>query len=292
MSVVVVGGGFWGTAIAHRLRDLTVTWLIDDNSFEGASRAAAGLVMRGWYADKTRTALRLPSWWTDEDFSAGWALLEQVGLKRVGEYFASSQHPQWRHRNDLWLLDSPQAVLDLVRPIRAHVHRIFDGGDHMTLITSEGEITTAAVVVAAGAHTDDLLAASHLPLTGVQRLPGRAYLLPMEPPHGVPHTWLGAPYRHLTWRPYGTGGRLGDTVELSPKAKLGWDRYVTAARHKMEAPSPTGEVYGVRPVLPTIVADRIAPRVWVATGGHRVGLALAGGVARHIVEEMKKELRV
>ena len=91
MRVAVVGGGFWGTAIALALAEREVeVRLYDDGRDGGASRAAAGLVQKSWYKPGSMTSMRLPEWWTEVHARAGWALLvERCGLDSVGEWFST-----------------------------------------------------------------------------------------------------------------------------------------------------------------------------------------------------------
>jgi len=293
VKVAVVGAGFWGVAIALALRERDAeVHVYDDGADDAASRAAAGLVQESWYRAKGLTSLRLPDWWDDAYSGAGWGLLrERCGLHQVGEWFGTPNNPEWRLRSDLYMVQSPRSLLDLAGIVRHW--RVMDVKTTNRVAYVRAETTTGTwhsevydhCVIAAGYRTDRLHPGVR---TGVVKLPGRAFITSVGPEEGIPRTWLGAPYRHLTWRPWGLGqGRLGDTVERSPQGQTvaRWRRYAEETLLRMD---PTAhvvdEVYGVRPVLPKIVAEEVVPRVWAATGGHRVGLALAGGVARRITE--------
>ena len=290
-DVAVVGAGFWGVAAALALRERGHRVTVYDDLGEGASRAAAGLVQKAWYRPKTLTALRLPDWWGPQYAGAGWALLrERCGLEPVGEWFATRANPAMRWRDDLWMIRHPMVLLKQAAPVDyRHVKRVDTHPRHAKLTLTEQGVESVQVaydwvVVAAGARTDQIL--PHGVRTGVARLPGRAFLTTKGPPGDEPRTWLGSPYRHLTWRPFMSGGRLGDTVERTLASAHPWRLYADATLEQLGGRDVAihGEVYGVRPVLKKIVVAEMLPRVIVATGGHRVGLALAGGVARRIVE--------
>lgn len=283
-DVVIVGGGFWGTATAMRLADrgLDVV-VIDDGRPDGASRAAAGIVQWAWYRRGTLTAARYPTWWTGAHLAQGRVLLERIGIRQTGEYFINACTPGRRtFRPDMWLISSPQALLSQVTPVRDTVMRIVPG----RRVTVHGRDRTYSghwCVVAAGAATDELLVTSGLPPTGVRPLPGRAYLYETPDRLEVPVTYLPAPYRHLTARPFGELVRVGDTVERTPASRAKWEEMV---HRTVDVVIPgarlKGYMEGVRPVLDRFVAEQVADGVIVATGGHRVGLGLAGGVAARI----------
>lgn len=290
MKVAVVGQGFWGTATALALLSRGVEVDVYDNGHaRSASRAAAGIVQESWYKRGTRTSLRLPAWWTHEHFAAGWALLEESGLKQTGEWFATRTNPTWRYRKDMWLLEHPAFLLRRVHAEPWAINKVVpEVGRVWIHASAEDPRAYDHVVVAAGAWCDDLLIRSGLPTTGVQTLPGRAFYVDRAPPNGEPRTWLGSPYRHLTWRPWPIyGGRIGDTVERTDRSVTVWRDRIDEAR---QAVDPLGvlvsSVQGFRPVTRMIVADSVHARVHVATGGHRVGLLLAGGVAHKLATDI------
>lgn len=282
-DLIVVGGGYWGVAIAYKARERGLSVLLfDDRRPEGSSRNSAGMMQRYWYKAST-TLNHIPrswGWWRGP--SLGW--LESLGMvQNTGEMFATRSRPEARFRDDLQMVD-PEAVLGLFPAVRGRVDRICREGGRWSVQVDGMDFPAASVAVAAGAWTDALLNASDLPAVGVQGLRGRAVILDQTAYVGqVPLTYMPKPYTHYTLRPWGNHWRFGDTVEAHDNHVL--DRWLM--------PTLTGLIGqytyvamqdGIRPVCKQFVVEEIAPKLVVATGGHRVGLGMAEPVAGRVLD--------
>src|SRR5687768_3204699 len=119
LDLIVIGGGFWGTACAVMAESLGLSVvLVDDLNPQGASRNAAGIVSLGWYRWRMKRDQKdvignifsetfVPQ---DANFGAGW-LRDRGLLRQTGEEFftlAGNQH----FREDIWLLSSPQEFFE------------------------------------------------------------------------------------------------------------------------------------------------------------------------------------
>lgn len=277
VDLAVVGGGYWGIAAAWLARAAGVdTVLLDDANPAGATRNSAGIFQRWWYRQDV-AARRVPADWNWQGPSLDW--LDELGLvEDTGEMFYSRAKPERRLRDDC-LLVQPWRVEALIAPHPLHVERIEAAGASWAVVGSTGTFTARRVIVAAGAWTDVLLAASGLATVGVQSLRGRALVLAHPDPLALPVTYLARPYTHYTLRPWRPGQvRLGDTVER----KTGDLSQLVAAAASITGVAPVvlDVPDGYRPVADRYVCDLAAPNLVVTTGGHRVGLGLAEPVAR------------
>lgn len=217
----------------------------------GASRAAAGLVRASawppvceWWEERHSKACR-------EFFVDGW----------VEERVLSDYAPSPRLKGQVWCgrVELEKAVVFRVTSLPVP------------------EFRSRWVVLAAGVWCDEVLGASGLPLTGVVASRGAGLLGP-----GGVEGVLSRSYRLpgdtrtrvMSMRPWGSGVRVGDSLPAREEEQLsemaGW---VEGER-----------VWGLRPRLPSLLVQRWAPGVVVATGGYRNGLAVAPGVALRVAE--------
>jgi glycine/D-amino acid oxidase-like deaminating enzyme len=285
LDLVVVGGGFWGTAAAlqARRRGLEAV-VLDCRAPQGASKAAAGLVHKDGFGRDTFLR-RAPAWWDADEL--GWSLewlKEVAGLRRTGEWFFNGDAAGAKYRPDCWLAPPVNVLLEMARPLFDRAERLEPAAGGWAVATPGTTYKARLVVVAAGALTDRLLEASGLRKAGVEGLPGRGYLFPGTLPDGVPQTTQVRPYTSFTVRPWGERTlRLGDTVERGDGPRPG---DLNALRSILARWGGGGrmEVCGVRPVCPRFVVEPWAPGLVVAVGGHRVGLGLAGAVGRRCLQ--------
>lgn len=265
LDVLVVGGGFWGSAIAARLGGAGYRVVCLDGAVEGgASRAAAGLVRaRSWEAP-------VAAWWEAEHvqacrefFSQGW----------VDEYSFSAYAPQPRPKGQIWCGEFPW-----VEALPARVSQVLadEGG------WRAGGWTARQLVLAAGCWCDELLAASGLPITGVRPAPGKALLARGQLEHVLTRTYRltgDTRTRSMTVRNWSQQVlRLGDSLPEREPEQLAEMRQLLGQLNALEI----GSVWGLRPRLARPLVELWAPGLVVATGGYRNGLAIAPGVALRV----------
>jgi glycine/D-amino acid oxidase-like deaminating enzyme len=190
------------------------------------------------------------------------------------EHVFSRHRPEPRLRGGLWLADCA-ALLQQARPERARVSDLRNSG-------------ADCVVLAAGVWTDTLLEANGLAPLGVRPLPGTAVLgtgqlqVPLTYAYRLPGDTRT---RTATARPWAGGVRVGDTAGLEEQMPVLRGLLQHLGSHE------TGTVSGLRPGLPQLFVAQVAPRIIVATGGHRSGLATAPGVALRVLELLRERGR-
>lgn len=275
----VVGGGFWGTAIALRLNEAGVeAEVLDDADAMGASRSAAGICKLSWYRQDTVRKM-MAGVFTYHDFREGFEWLRgQVAVTHTPERFVNDVLGTESEHVDNYLA-IPRDLLGLGVRRAAAVRRVVERPTHVELEVADGtRLSYDQVVVAAGARTDELLRASSYGAgpTKVHGLLGRAVLFTAEAAPCV--TVMTRPYRHFTYRRFGAQVRGGDTVERNRDERALSELVATAVRLYPGA-DEFSTIAGVRPVCPRMFVGRVGPRVLAATGGHRVGFGLAGAVS-------------
>lgn len=283
-DLIVVGGGFWGSAVTWLARQRGLdTLLVDDGDTLGASRNGAGLVSLGWYKQQTIQKM-WPDWLRQGAAEEGLEWLQGiVGAVQTGEWFSSYSRPEPVYRPDLWLVD-PAAVIT-PPDAREHVNRVLLDNQGWAVQVDEGPTwVTPRVVIAAGVYSDFLLSASGLPTVGVKLLMGSAVVA--QGSIEVPHTYMPRPYTHYTVRPWGESMiRAGDTVERKLNYK---GQELIDCMHRV---CPDARVVstqrGARPICRWFTVKEVAPGLVVATGGHRVGLALSYPIALRVLEVLE-----
>ncbi|UDL16199.1 hypothetical protein SEA_KOZIE_3 [Microbacterium phage Kozie] len=283
MSVGVIGNGFWGSAIARRLRevghDVTV---YADPATPGASFAAAGLVKLGWY--RTDTVRRIVGdAYTVEEIEDGFTWLQgHIGVTTAHETFINQMRGTRRQTEEAHLADPAEVM---IRPDAGRVLSLQPLLGAVAVETARTVTEHSHVVVAAGAKTDEVLGG--LGYTGVTPLHGRAAMFDApEPEEGSTGllSVMTRPYNHVVIRRLRGRWRAGDTVErggrIDPKRIA--EVIQTAGRY-FEGMRDVEVIGGDRPVCPDGLQVReITPGIIAATGGHRVGLGLSGAVALHV----------
>ncbi len=280
-DVVVIGAGFWGSAVSDRLQQ-QLGWqvtLLDARLPEAASKAAAGLVRE--------SSLERPNapWWGPEHRLACREYVEHWGGLPGEEWMISSAERPARRRGGLWQL----WPASLMRPaLEQVVHRLqADSGEWLTHTDTE-VWSSRRLVLTAGAQTDALLAASGLRTCGLLGLQGSALVgkasKPLELPHTLGYRLAGdTRTRTLTARCWGDLQlRVGDTCgELESEQ---W-RVLRGWFQKMGGEEPSQRVWGVRPKrVQGMLVEEWAPGLVVASGGERTGLASAAGVALRVCQ--------
>lgn len=283
-DLLVIGGGFWGTAIALRASEAGLdTEIIDSNDPKSASRNAAGIVCKHWYKQSTILGMT-PSDWQGH-VEVGMEFLNRFSISRTGEEFFSYQNKNRKLREDCYLLNSPTEVLSAFPRTVARCESIAERVGQVRVTTNLGQVVGKRICIAAGAMTDSILVANNLPTVGVKPLRGRAITAEVSTALDVPCTYMSRPYTHWTLRNWPGGRvRIGDTVEK--RLDRGDDPLNEPCRLLGELCSDVANITvldGVRPVCKEFVVRKVSDKIIVATGGHRVGLALAGYVADRVM---------
>lgn len=271
IDLLVVGAGFWGSAMARYAQRKGLSCVLADSREPGgASRNASGYFSPRWYKDRLAA---------ERAAETAEALGVSLTLSRATLVpLAGSSKPR-------------DVVPDLYTFSREDVLFAPDLEERVALLTPGDQCVTArlkddrfviarAVYVAGGVWADKLLRASGLEPLGVTTLAGSAAVFAQ--PHSGPPLWIQTnPYQHVAVRSWGLGMRVCATLERnaeatpSARAKL----LATARKHIDITGEPRWE-YGFRPVLkegPTVRA--VHPRVVVGNGGGRIGAVWAFAAA-------------
>ena len=278
-DLIVVGGGYWGSAIAHEAgqRGLDAAVLDDFNPASG-SRNASGILHPKTYSSPLFKKY-MPADWTKADLLASFEWLKRhCGAVETVEHFTNWTRPDLGVRTLPvgYYLPSNEALTGLVSPFNEVVESIRreDG-----LWTVNGMYRAPRLVVAAGIGTDAVLALAGVAPIGVTALFGRGLGVRGTTSHPSPLVVQTRPYRKFETRPWGDLLRVGDTAEVKPdEAK--YRAELRAVADWLAPGSETVEWYeGYRPVCEQFTVRLVAEGLVAASGGHRMGLGLSGLVA-------------
>ena len=313
-DLAIIGSGFWGSACYQRALEAGLeATVIDAKKPFASSVNATGIVVLKWYKKGSSLLKYFPDRWTTDqileefEWLKGWA-----GIEHTGFTFDNQVQGSVRERDDCHLLYPDSPMMDLTRysdyrELSVSKIETNDDGTY-TLLDDHGDpvLDTRKLVVAAGAWTDRLLKASGFPPVGVEPLAGRAFIVkPGEDTHEMPSNELPlkvmtAPYQFTWIRQQRGGWRTGDTVEkLTQPEEIG--DFLSLENHSTYAKkflNPVKErtndnyeileeVRGIRPYTKKVVSELVAPNLFVATGGGRIGLALSGIVSKEAAEALE-----
>lgn len=173
------------------------------------------------------------------------------------------------------------------------VQRIAEDGDGFRVAGAQQEFRARDVLVATGAWSPQLAKSLGLaaPSIGKAMQPGKGYSITYDSPALMPRHPLVLHERSVCVTAWGSGFRLGSTMEFS-----GYDNALNRRRldalergsreylHEPVGPAKREEWYGWRPMtyddLPIIggVPDR--QRIWFATGHGMLGVSMSIGTAQ------------
>lgn len=287
VSVVIIGNGFWGCAIALHLRPEHPDLRVLDSARPGAASPVAAGFVRG--PDRRPP----PAWWTPAHSQAADFFLRAPWCDFKEETITSAFHPEPRPRAQVLCVDVPRLLTQVVAEPHG-AERLEFTGHGWTVHTDGGRHHARQVVIAAGVHTDELLRASGLPVTGVRALPGTALVAPGPLPGGLfshayrlpgdtrtrvitRSAWAGQVRAGDTREPETATDRWERAMETSPAREAQLERL----QQLLDLPGAR-QLTGLRPTLPHIHVEQPAPGLIVATGAGRSGLATAGGVALRV----------
>lgn len=287
MNVLVVGTGFWGTAIAMRLRRHHDVLTIDSREGRSGSGAAQGLARLDWLRSATLGRV-IPSWWSRAHDEAAEAHLVGLGPLGVTERVTTWANPGLKERPGMLLLDPSKARSAPDFALRVTKVESSKLGARVETDGNPGSWMADRVVLALGAWTDHILRRSGLQPLGVDVLSGSTAIvtgLPMNGSSVLTHIW--APYRHVSARTWGKECALvGASMAKGLDDQEQYEAMLARARGIWPGLEVVTRLQGYRPVGPggQAYVGEVAPNVIAATGGARIGLVLAGGIARRVEE--------
>lgn len=271
VDLAVVGGGFWGKAVALVARRHGWNVVVVDDAREGrASMVAAGYFAHGWWKKEWRD--RMAQALETAEFYG-------VDIARTGLIIANKDG---KVRHD-WYCFHPHQFLGLVNTdLTAKALKVGTGFVEL----ASGRFAARRVLVAAGAFTDTLLVESGLPPLGVVKLGGSAVLYRGEA-GSTPVSHQVNPFFAYNVRRWDRGVmRVGETLERKPaEGAVYTDRMLKVMQPYVAGWERSATLWGVRPLLPTgPKVVEVGQDVWVATGGGRTGAIMSFWAARVFLE--------
>lgn len=256
-TLLVVGGGLFGSQAAAWARRHGVEAVVFDVGRPGAaSAAAAGLFHERWAGRRL-----------GEHYRAALPLLEGLyGVRSV-----TLTHDDGRREPFLFV--PPSAILE-AEPVRAAVTAIGDGW-----LEACGRRYEGRVYVAAG-----VWCAEFFPELGVHGRAGASFLFAGEREGQL--RGLGPGRQALAFvRDAGTTFFSDGTAQRDYTAEH--DRLTLAHAASLGLTGePLARHWGLRPYAPGgPVFHRLGRRLWMATGGRKMGTILGAAFARRLVEE-------
>lgn len=256
-TLLVIGGGLFGSPAAAYARSKGIEALVFDAALEGAaSPAAAGLFEEAWAGRKLR-----------EHYDRALPLLERLyGIRHVALAHDDGSR-------EALLFVPPTAILE-TNPIRQRVTAIGDGW----LQTGEQRYE-GWVYVAAGVWCE-----SFLPGLGVYGKAGASFTFAGERAARIWPLSRGCQAIAFVRDPGSTHFSDG-TAERDYTPEHDRQTLERATAFGL-ADAPVRRCLGFRPYTPGgPVFRKIGKRTWLATGGRKMGTILGAAFARRLVEE-------
>jgi glycine/D-amino acid oxidase-like deaminating enzyme len=288
-DLAVVGGGYWGVATALRARESGKdVILFDDSDPLAGSRNASAICDPASYKSKVFRRF-WPTGWTKDDLKESLNWLLGNGGELTEEVFLNQFEGRGIRpiRPKAIYLKSNEDFLRRFPATTAEVLGLERRGILWELRTRTGTFLARKICLALGYRTDAFLAKAGMPLLGVGRLYGRGIIVRGTPAYPVPICVMTRPYVKHTIRQWEDGYRVGDTAERG-EVKEGVDPNLLAVTESVmgDQYEVLRSVNGFRPTADKFLVDKIAPGLAVATGGHRLGLGLAGLAAKKVLEAL------
>ena len=169
------------------------------------------------------------------------------------------------------------------------------GGDGIGLSTTRGSMRAREVVLALGAWSPQLSDAIGLP--GLKRAiqPGKGYSITYDRPARVPRRPVVLRERKVCVTAWGSGYRLGSTMEfsgyddsLNPRRLAALERGAAEYLHQPVGPVERERWYGWRPMssddVPLIGRVPGRERLWLATGHGMMGVSMSAGTGQLVAD--------
>lgn len=265
--LLIVGGGLAGSMLATLAEKRGIESLIIDNGEDwAASRASAMLTVPSWLASHKETGLR------------GFELLaEHWPLKSL--VFQGGKTGYHLHMDDVLCR----------QPMRDKVQLVSDG----FVSTEQHGSFSGTVVVAAGSWSGQLIQGLK-----VDALAGHSLVFKGTWPD-APVLKMWAPYRHLKiyqWQPrlspYHPGLIwFGDSLAVKPE-NYKPEEMELASLGRARGAGLVGShtiLRGLRPVVkgyPSGMVERISDKLWVLTGGGKMGMTLYPALAERLLNQL------
>ncbi len=255
-TLLVVGGGLFGSLAAAAARDRGIEAVVFDAALPGAaSPAAAGLFAERWAGAKLR-----------EHHHRALPLLDRLyGIRTV-----TLTHDDGRPEPLLFV--PPSAILEPA-PVRGRVTAVSDGW-----LEADGRRYEGWVYVAAGVWCADLV-----PGVDVHGREGAAFLFPGERAGRIRRTDTG---RHALAFPRDPGTTYFSDGTAEREYTLEHDRQTLERAAALGLREPVRRLAGRRPYTkggPLFL--RMGRRTWLGTGGRKMGTVLGASFARRLVED-------
>lgn len=290
-DVIVVGSGFWGAAIARKLNKAGMDYtVIDDGHIDSGTRNSGAYTCMRWFSSGT-IAKQIPDDWTKQRIEkwVNW-LINNKYLEPVGQWVYNKSRDTWKRYDDCYLMKDVSAFSNKTKHVvQDSVVRIKDGRDCVVYLKQGTPIKAKYIVLAAGVWTDEILKNSRMNEIGVESLNGRALLI--EPTKLRNDVKWDKEVISVNVRPFKNYDLLknsknwwyfGATTE-KPESEKAYDEMLGAAQLLFGGSVNIKKILlGRRPVYNGGVV-KVTDRIISATGGGRIGLALAGPAAEDVV---------
>jgi len=257
MTLLVVGGGLFGSLAAAYARSKGIEALVFDPGLAGAaSHAAAGLFQEAWAGKKLRA-----------HYHRGLAVLER--LFEIRHISLTREDGS----TESLLFVPPRAILE-PNPLRLQVTAVGDGW-----LEAAGQRYQGHVYLAAGIWCEQFL-----PGLGVSGKAGSAFLFEGERP-GQMRQLLPSRQAIAFVRDSGTTYFSDGTAERDWTPGHDQQTLERAAALGL-IDKPTARLWGWRPYVPGgPVFRKMSSRTWLATGGRKMGTILGASFAWQLIEE-------
>ena len=255
-ALLVVGAGLFGSLAARYARSKGIETHVFDPGLDGAaSPAAAGLFQEAWFGRKLR-----------EHYQQAVPLLEQLcSIRRVALQYDDDTL-------ESLLCVPPSAILD-AHPIRQRVTAVGDGW-----LEAGDERYEGNVYVAAGVWCRDFL-----PALSVSGKAGAAFAFAGERPGRIRKLSHGRQALAFVRDPGST--HFSDGTAESVYTDEHEQRSLSRAKD-FGLDKPIHRYWGYRPYTPGgPVFMRLGDRLWLATGGRKVGTIVGAAFARRLVDQ-------
>jgi hypothetical protein len=255
-TLLVVGGGLFGSLAAAHARSKGIEALVFDPALDGAaSPAAAGLFKEEWAGRRFK-----------EHFQSALPLLDRLyGIRQVALAHDDS-------RRETFLFVPPAAILERA-PLRQRVTAVGDGW-----LEADGRRHEGWVYVAAGVWCEQFF-----PGLGVHGKAGAAFAFAGERPGRI-HPLSPGRQAIAFVRDAGATHFSDGTAERNYTPEH--DRQTLLLAQTMGLTEPVRRYWGHRPYAPGgPLFRRMGQRLWVGTGGRKLGTILGAACAHRLIEE-------